>query len=253
MDLADRKDSFRRRVIRIKEDIAGRGLIGSSIAYQALVDEVRDELRIRAMMAWEVLARVLSSAPLPVDPALTDSVKQILRESWSSNIDDVTAAFEDAATFGRGHAGLPSIEDYKSQALGRALSEVDLALMRSAALPAGTTVNIYQPIGIVQTGSGASASMALSIGEVERHRIKEALGAIREELVMDDLASDQPKGEALELISDIEAELARPEPNHGRVQGALSGLASTIQTLGSASAAYQLLKGAAALVGVTLP
>jgi hypothetical protein len=38
-----------------------------------------------------------------------------------------------------------------------------------------------------------------------------------------------------------------------RLQGAFMTIATTVQALGSAAPAYQLLRGAAALFGVTLP
>ena len=48
-------------------------------------------------------------------------------------------------------------------------------------------------------------------------------------------------------------ELAKPSPNALRVRSALTGIATTIQTLGSAAAAYALVKGALSLLGVHIP
>ena len=56
-----------------------------------------------------------------------------------------------------------------------------------------------------------------------------------------------------EVIVDARSELAKPQPNALRMRGALTGIATTIQTLGAAAPAYVLLKGALALLGVHLP
>ena len=49
------------------------------------------------------------------------------------------------------------------------------------------------------------------------------------------------------------SEVALEKPNLARLRGSLMAIATTVQALGSAAPAYQLLKATAALVGVTLP
>ena len=57
----------------------------------------------------------------------------------------------------------------------------------------------------------------------------------------------------VEVIKDAKIEVALEKPNLARLRGSLMAIATTVQALGSAAPAYQLLKAAAALVGVTLP
>jgi hypothetical protein len=72
---------------------------------------------------------------------------------------------------------------------------------------------------------------------------------------IDQAASLRPdeRDQALELVSDVKRELQRDQPNRLRIRGAFQGLATVIQTLAAAPQAYQLLKGAAALLGLQLP
>ena len=119
--------------------------------------------------------------------------------------------------------------------------------------PNTSVVNIYQSYGIVQTGSGALASLTIQFGTEERREVELALEAVQQ--AIDQAASLRPgeRDQALELVSDVKRELQRDQPNRLRIRGALQGLATVIQTLAAAPQAYQLLKGAAALLGLQLP
>ena len=95
--------------------------------------------------------------------------------------------------------------------------------------------------------------MTIKLGGEEHREIETALKAIEQALEQAASLSAIERRQSLELVSDVKNELQREEPNRFRIRGALEGLATTIQTISAAPQAYQLLKGAAALLGLQLP
>ena len=61
------------------------------------------------------------------------------------------------------------------------------------------------------------------------------------------------KAEVLELVQDSKTEADKQKPNLTRLKGALLVIANSIQSVAGLRPAYETLKGALALVGVTLP
>ena len=55
------------------------------------------------------------------------------------------------------------------------------------------------------------------------------------------------------MLDDVKNELQRNEPNQFRIRGAIEVLANVVQTVVATPQVYQLLKGAAALLGLQLP
>ena len=100
---------------------------------------------------------------------------------------------------------------------------------------------------------GSGSIEVTVVGTQERRAIANAIKASRTAITEDSTLDQRQRDQAGELISDLEAEINRPEPNSHRVRGALLGLAMTVQTLAAAPGAYQLVKGAAALFGLPLP
>lgn len=140
--------------------------------------------------------------------------------------------------------------------MARVASEIDFAVAQAgvgtdSATASISPVTIYQSYGIVQTGAGSLATMTVALGAEERRVIEGALDAV--ERVIDAAGDTRELRATVELVRDVRQEMERPEPNSLRIRGALQGIATTVQTMGSAAGAYQLLKGAAALFGLTLP
>jgi hypothetical protein len=118
---------------------------------------------------------------------------------------------------------------------------------------ASTTVNIYQPYGIVQTGSGSVANFTQQFDDTVRQQLAHALDAMEQTIEETHELSSTDRAQIREVVREIRAEVSESSPNVPRLQGLLIAAATTIQTLGSAASAYALLKAAAALIGVHLP
>lgn len=95
--------------------------------------------------------------------------------------------------------------------------------------------------------------MTVNIGLEQKQEITLALSAVREALEAEVGLAEQERSNALELVEETVAELEKPEPNRLKVRSGLQGLATTVQAVASAPQAYNLLKGAASLLGLDLP
>jgi hypothetical protein len=112
-------------------------------------------------------------------------------------------------------------------------------------------ITIHQTFGIIQTGPGSVATFN-NVSPEQRTALVEALAATEAALGSVERPSLEHT-QAAELVREAQAELLQSNPNMLRVRGVLFGIATTVQTLGSAAAAYQLLRAAAAAVGMQLP
>lgn len=149
------------------------------------------------------------------------------------------------------------LHQLRLRALEKAGAQIDFAILEATGRqPAGTqtaTFNFYAPIGVVQAGAGSTVTVQQQIDSMGRDTILRALEVVQEALPAASGLATVDRAQLDEVIVEVRSELAKPEPNTLRVRGALTGIATTIQTLGAAAPAYVLLKGALALLGVHLP
>ena len=111
--------------------------------------------------------------------------------------------------------------------------------------------SFYAPIGVVQTGAGATASVQQTLGATDREIILHALQAVEQAIAPATALAPTDRTQITDVVVELRDELTRPQPNLLRLRSGLVDIATPIQTLGAA--AYQLVKGALALLGVRLP
>jgi len=258
LELRERRRAFGHAAGEVKSQFVEANMLWSSSAQQWLGDVIEQELQVRAMLAWQILSRILSNQPLEVDSRVGTQMKETIAGGLDSNCDDVLSEYEYVNNLLPGTGLVPPWENMRRFALEKVDSEIDIALLSAAAVKREsgaptTNINIYQSYGIVQTGAGATASLVQNFGQTERRQLAEALDAA--ELAASTSVELNPRqlAELGEVVGDVRGELAKESPNMSRVRGALIAVSTTIQTLGSSAGAYDLLKGAAALIGVHLP
>jgi len=243
--------------MRIEAEASLRGALFSSGLIVSTRKLIQQEYDVRAMLAWQIVARAIAAAELPLSDSLAQMAKSEVRSALDTHCADLRDA--DARALKRMSEGQwPPHNDLLSMASKRAESEIDFALLaasRSTRTPAdvGTTVNIFNPIGVVRTGAGSSAALTQALGSTEREVITRALAAIRDAVEDSSEVRNDEREPVLAVVSEAEGELESTRPNLVRLRGLLSGLAASVQTLGSARAAYELLKGPAALIGLQFP
>ena len=256
VEMAERHRAFDHEVGRILCDVQRRGVLHSSATGNAIATAVSHEYETRAKILWQLLQRTIDLPTLLDDANLASQLKGLLAEWLDAGSQDLAAAEERVPDSVRSVLRGWSPVSCRSTALTKVNSEIDIVLLetRRAARSSGSapTVNIFQPSGIVQTGQGATVT-SINLGPTDRERFAQALDALGSALGGSHELSDQRVAQVQELAADIRAEVSKPSPSPLRLQGALATLATTIQTMGSTAAAYQLLKAAAASVGLPLP
>lgn len=256
IEFEERGESFAGEVRRIKMGAVGRNSYHSTETQQQISDAIGYELRIRAQLIWQVLVRILSTQPLAAASGVAFQLKELVRESMGTGCDDLLQAHELASNILPGSGAVRAWDSMRSFALDKVESEIDLSMLgveqqsREQVGPQ-STINVYQSFGIIQVGHGTSA--VISFGEKERQQLQSALVAIQQAVEESEELQSSDIGNLQEVLEEARSEIEKPSPNRVRLQGALTAIAATIQTLGSARDAYSLLKGAAALFGVHLP
>jgi len=112
------------------------------------------------------------------------------------------------------------------------------------------SISITAPVGAIQLGSGNTANIVQSIGEVESLELRKLLREIQERLASVENASNDLKGEVRELIDETVKSLdGAQKPSRLK----LATIASTIGVLSQFTDLYLKLKPLLAAMGVPLP
>lgn len=254
----ERRELLRHEIADLKEQYALRGTLHGTPYLQAVKQRVASELTIRANLAWQRWARALATQPsVPLAdlrstligeierPVRTDAESADLAEYYFEAKRLASALGEPADTLAR----------MQQQAVEQVAAEVDFAILEATKTqPAGAQTamfSFYAPIGVVQTGAGATASVQQTLGATDRDTILHALQAVEQAIALATALARTDRTQITDVVVELRDELTRPQPNLLRLRSGLVDIATPIQTLGAA--AYQLVKGALALLGVRLP
>jgi hypothetical protein len=239
----------------IKADFSCRNALTSGPAQSALDRQTAREFEIRALLVWQAFGRVLHGVRLSEHPGVDLQLKGIVDDFLRTGCDDLIKNYEFTGTLMRSSQSRRDVEPLRKRAYDRVCSEIDISLLSATRSDsnAGSVVNIFQSYGIVQTGQNSTASFAQTFGASEREKLSEALQKAEEAVKNSTEVSVRDSQAFLEVVADARGEIARDQPNFARLRGSLMAIATTVQALGSASQAYQLIKAAATFVGITLP
>jgi hypothetical protein len=256
VEFRGRKQAFGAEVGRIKADMAQRGMLQSGWTVSALIQAVRQEYEIRARLTWQVLSRVLVGQPVQIDQTVSGDISAWINIWLTEECDDLE--LEHSFIVEKLGFGSPeALSQLRGDALDNVGSEIEISLFQAKRTQeetgSATVVNIYQPYGIVQTGTGSVANWSQDVQPDQRDALRRALDAVQKAASEAHALSPGERIQLLEVVTDTREEVQKEVPNMIKVRGAVSTLGATVQTLGSATAAYQLLKGAATLIGVNLP
>lgn len=257
IELAERQERFGQEIQQLVSEMILQGLGRSGAMLERIGQAIAREFDIRAMLAWQVLSRVMSGQSLSFDAMLNRQVKQQIETHLDAECQDLATQYQWTINLIPIAGGLPPFNDIRAKAVAKIESEVDISLRavgrQQGSVNALTTVNIYQPYGIVQMGSGSVANFTQQFDHTARQQLASALDAMERSIEKAHELSDAGRSQIQEVVREIHAEVSQLSPNVPRLRGLLIGVATTIQTLGSAASAYALLKAAAALIGVYLP
>ncbi len=261
MALNERHEVLARDVADIRERFSSRGVLYSSMFFVAVKDRIASEFSIRATVAWQNWARALATQPtVPLAnlrSTLIAAIEGCLRVDGADS-SDLAQHYVEAKNLGNvASEPADTLARMAQRAVDKITIEIDFAILEATkSQPADSqsaTFNIYAPIGVIQTGAGSTASVQQHFGPTERDTIRRALEAVEQSLPTVGQMVAVEREQLSEVVAEVRQELDKAQPNALRVRSAMTGIASTIQTLGAAAPAYALVKGALALLGVHLP
>lgn len=269
LEFEERDGQLGRDIGAVVSRFAARGVGLSGMAILGVAEVFERELKIRQGLAYGTLQRVCAEFGVQTDADLAPSMKAFLDDVIGTQADRLRAQMLETqpvkSTKAAGIAGasfnvdvLTPFERVRANVLSNAHTEVDLFEARLSTATrqahiAGNQVLVTGANNIVLTGNFSSSPVTITMNAGAMAEIERALTVVDEALAT--LAEpvnfnvDDVRG----MIADSKAELTKPTPNLTKIGAILTGTATTIQTAGSLSAAYAVLKGALAMVGITLP
>lgn len=261
--LEERWTPLSRQTLEIASEAIRHGAYGGSRFLVQIIGLYKAELDIQASIAWGHLQRVLANVGIGRMDTLAADLKDFMGETIERVAASLLDHINNSPPFKNKQTNIiepvKPLNEAKDHALSKVGCEIDLyvAGLEQAAhqtQEGGTThVSVYGgQVGILQTGNFSSASMTVTLDSNSKREIMAALQAV-ENTLRGIQETPFDKAEVLELVQDSRAEADKPKPNLTRLKGALLGIAASIQSVAALRPAYETLKGALALVGVTLP
>lgn len=258
---AECDERLEKDITRIKAEMASRGTLRSGMTFQRIYELCAHEISIRAMIVWQVFKRIISSVGVCPSETLAADLKDELEKYLPPDLPRLNRIMEEAAGLTQ-HPEPRSLAEPRGQALQRIGAEIDLFVLEmerlqeeagKAAAVAGATYNFHAPVGAVQTGPGAAASIVQTLTREDKRYLLQALDGLIEVLRGFETVNGFKQEELVEVIRECRAEVGKPEPNRLKLGSALTTVATTIQTVASLQPAYQTLKAALLPLGIFLP
>ena len=258
-------DERRKQVERDIGQVASEAVMAGAGRSGILIVEIREicarEVGIRALLIWQALVRVMSNLGVEPDENLAAALKNEVENYSPRALADLTDILnKNTRNIGCGEP--EPLESAWGQAMRKVYAEIDLFV---ASLFANTqrkqkqpdssrsVFNFYSPVGVFQTGAGATAGVTQIFGSQEQEALIRALDLVKQNLINSEGLAGDLREEMLDLIEEGQTEVKKPKPNGMRIQSVLMAVATTIQTVGSLQPAYQALKAALLPLGIFLP
>lgn len=237
--------------------LAARGLAISGVAISRVATVACDELKVRSEIVQAAVFRTYRALVDEAAPGALEDLQAQLSEHISAQARLVREpalgihVFRDPRLKAREHIE-SAINTQRDERIRLARNEAAFFLdsLRAATRNGGvaTVITIHGNVGAVQTGTHATANIALS-GH-DRDRLVEALQRLREELARNAEASAEQREHGTELVADVITAVTAEKPNAPKISGLLGGLASTVQTVASLRGAWDFVRDAAIAIGI---
>ena len=248
-ELRQRQWKFAKAIRSIHEACAARGVQGGP-QVSLVLEASLAEIRLRAIMISDVIKTIVLDTRCQFDGPTLRSIHGDVRNYVYKDID---GAYEDvlnivgASTKQRNEAML-NLAHREVAAIDQQEAQMDLlALAIASGTAAPGSVNIHGDVyGAVQTGQASTAMVTFNADPEVTNQLIEAVATLKREL-----ASQQGADSASALAADLANEAAAARPNRSRLQSVFAALSTTIDLLANAPAAWQVVRLAAASMGIT--
>lgn len=113
-------------------------------------------------------------------------------------------------------------------------------------------VVINGPVGVVQTGAYASATLTVNVGAEDRGAMEKALDLVASTLRDSQQLADEHRRQMLEVVDQAKAASQQHLPNSTLLRGMFTVICETLQTLAASQPAMAALRAAALPFGIAL-
>lgn len=186
---ADSDEQLGRTLARIVSQAAAQGATGSSRTGLLLVDACNNDIRVRAAIALDAYTRAIRVTGLPLPEDAGAALRSQVSIAVSEGAGRARAVLERTSTY-RSLTAQSTISEERFRESLRAAedatkehadteAEMFLAAYSAAASAAAgeqagaVNINTYGNVGAIQTGSGASASVNMTINQEDKAALQE--------------------------------------------------------------------------------
>lgn len=262
VEFQERRQQLSREIELVHNEMAERGIGRSGIAVARIRELCAREVGIRARIVWQMLLKVISSMGVEPSETLAQDLKAEVERYLPPDLPELTQIVKRQADRVRIEQTPSALKEARTHALNKVGVEIDLfvhSLMSRAQAREGQAaspppvIHIHSPVGVIQTGPGATANVLQDLGTDGREALLQALHQISEYLASVRELPGSSKEEVLELVEEGVTEIQKEKPNGMRLRSILTTVAPAIQTVATLHSTYQALKAAASLLGISLP
>ncbi|MCZ6480130.1 MAG: hypothetical protein O6929_06980 [candidate division NC10 bacterium] len=261
VEFQERRQQLSREIEFVHNEMAERGFGRSGVALARIRELCSREVEILARIVWQMLLRVISSIGLEPSETLAQELKAEVERYLPSDLPELTQIVKKQAYLVRIEQTPSTLNEARTHALNRVGVEIDLfvhSLISRAQAKEGEAVfpapviHIHSPVGVIQTGPGATANVLQDLGIEGRDELLRVLRLISERLAALPELPGSSKEEVLELVKEGLTEIQKAKPNAIRLRSILTAVGPAIQNVGTLYSAYQALKAVALLLGISL-
>lgn len=243
--------------------IAGwrRQLHGNGRLHLYVMQAYEQEIVRRADVVWRNLHRAHGSFGSQITPALGADLFQAFRQDLDAALDALRPRFDadmkDAPRITKGPDWAQKLAAARDHEVGRYDAEIQhyVASLEAAAArgtPAGASYVFHGTVGAVLTGAGSVANVVQNINPGHREALLKAIELVKQAITAAPELQERDRQELVEVANDAVGEAKKEAPNTRRLGFALQTLASTVQGIASGPGAYEVLRSAAAAIGIAV-
>jgi hypothetical protein len=262
IEFAEQAEHLHRDYDNLANRYRHRGMLDSGMFLKAVADSCVSAIDIRAQVTWQTIYRFISSAALRYGEELASDLKRAFRDTLGGACDLFAVYTKAAKILGDDATGAEigqKLDIALAHGITRIEAEIELlctslkaAESAEASIP-GTIVNVYSPVGVLQTGSNASSNVNIATNEEAHRAIVEALRLVEASLSQVAELVNANKSEVEEMVRQAKEELQKGNPNGTLLRSLLPNIAIAVQTTGAVKPAYDAMKWALSFLGITVP
>ncbi|MFH1555664.1 MAG: hypothetical protein ABII76_12500 [Pseudomonadota bacterium] len=250
------------QVQAIERQAAATGSLASGKTILLVCKAGVDSLVARCSMAVTQLFKTMNAYAIKIDRDTGSLFLSELGSQAANSAISVRAVVESCAVFRSGltdnakRAGMDIIDKALQHEVARMKAEMKLLIAASEnvkPLSASPPININGDGNVVNVGDGNYVNALTQIDTVAAKSLTEALRVTVEQLVALPVDAPIDVAEIKEIVEDTISELQKQKPNKMKVATAIKSIAEIIKFVPALKGAYDIIKSAAAIVGISLP